>query len=275
MRWLEADWNNFSSKMEQLILAKHAKNGKFITMIFVVILFASVVFFVVLLCLPRLLQIAMPGNNIPTYKLPFLLEYFVDPDKYFCFIVLHFLFINLIGVCVLIATEAVYVISVEHGCGLFELASYHIQTIMDDTTLHFMEHSLICEKVKTCAHAILYTGALNEILVSGVFIIADLGYVFSCSYIGQMVLNQYTSYFFRYDTEWYSAPLPIQKVLLLFLQRSMKTCTLSCGGIFISSYRLQLAVTYPLISEITTHETRFNAKLLSRYRFVKRRYRTL
>lgn len=41
--------------------------------------------------------------------------------------------------------------------------------------------------------------------------------------------------FYRYNVQWYMAPLKVQKLLLLMMQRSMRHCTIIIGGLFIPS----------------------------------------
>ncbi|KYM96664.1 hypothetical protein ALC62_12711 [Cyphomyrmex costatus] len=39
----------------------------------------------------------------------------------------------------------------------------------------------------------------------------------------------------KYNVQWYIAPLHIQRIILILLQRGVKTFTLSVGGLFIGS----------------------------------------
>jgi len=41
--------------------------------------------------------------------------------------------------------------------------------------------------------------------------------------------------FYRYDISWYVAPVRIQKLVMLLLQRSTKTFSLQIGGLFMGS----------------------------------------
>jgi hypothetical protein len=45
----------------------------------------------------------------------------------------------------------------------------------------------------------------------------------------------YNTLFYRYDIFWYVAPVRIQKLVMLLLQRSTKTFSLQIGGLFIGS----------------------------------------
>jgi hypothetical protein len=41
---------------------------------------------------------------------------------------------------------------------------------------------------------------------------------------------------FRYITRWHDAPLRVQKLLPLIMQRSMKSCKMDMGGMFVPSF---------------------------------------
>ena len=47
----------------------------------------------------------------------------------------------------------------------------------------------------------------------------------------------------RYDTQWYMAPLQMQKLLLFMMQRSMKSCNIVMGGLYFVSLEQFTTVT--------------------------------
>lgn len=49
---------------------------------------------------------------------------------------------------------------------------------------------------------------------------------------------------FRYDTQWYTAPVQVQKLLLFMMQRSMKSCKLVMGNLYYVSLEQFTTVTY-------------------------------
>ncbi|KAL6416845.1 hypothetical protein ACFW04_013120 [Cataglyphis niger] len=61
-------------------------------------------------------------------------------------------------------------------------------------------------------------------------------YMFVANYAGQNVLNYSTHiYSSAYNVRWYNAPLHVQKMILLILQRSSKTFGLNIAGLFVIS----------------------------------------
>lgn len=58
---------------------------------------------------------------------------------------------------------------------------------------------------------------------------------------------------YRYNVQWYTAPLKVQKLLLLIMQRSIRHCTIMIGGLFIPSLEGFATVNCALI--IIRHRT--------------------
>ncbi|XP_028050392.1 uncharacterized protein LOC105838261 [Monomorium pharaonis] len=61
--------------------------------------------------------------------------------------------------------------------------------------------------------------------------------MFFCNCIGQTVIDHSEGVFKKIcNTQWYAAPLNIQKCIMMIMRRSMKTSTLIyCLGLFLSS----------------------------------------
>jgi len=47
----------------------------------------------------------------------------------------------------------------------------------------------------------------------------------------------------RYDTQWYVAPVQMQKLLLFMMQRSMKSCNFIVGDLYCASLEFFTTVT--------------------------------
>lgn len=66
-------------------------------------------------------DILVPLNGSHRLECPFVAEYFIDEEVYYYYILLHMYTIFLVGLTVVIATEAFYAICVQHACGLFHI----------------------------------------------------------------------------------------------------------------------------------------------------------
>ncbi|KYM85488.1 hypothetical protein ALC53_04731, partial [Atta colombica] len=77
-----------------------------------------------------------------------------------------------------------------------------------------------------------------------VFVFAQFSYLFICNYMGQKIIDSSTGIFRKtYDTQWYVAPVQMQKLLLFMMQRSMKSCNFIVGDLYCVSLELFTTVT--------------------------------
>ncbi|KYN50755.1 hypothetical protein ALC56_15301 [Trachymyrmex septentrionalis] len=60
--------------------------------------------------------------------------------------------------------------------------------------------------------------------------------MFMCNLGGQQIID-HNNYIFvtAYKVQWYVTPLPIQKLILILLQRGSKSFVLDLGGLFVAS----------------------------------------
>ncbi|XP_050465897.1 odorant receptor 13a-like [Cataglyphis hispanica] len=74
----------------------------------------------------------------------------------------------------------------------------------------------------------------KESLVSFViFVVGHFYYMFVCNYMGQKIIDNSSGISTKtYDTQWYTTPVQIQKLLLFMMQKSMNSCKFVMGGIY-------------------------------------------
>ncbi|KAH0948755.1 Or9e92 [Eciton burchellii] len=77
---------------------------------------------------------------------------------------------------------------------------------------------------------------IDEVILPSLLAFIAIAYMFLAHYTGQDVTN-HNNYVIAaaYDTQWYIAPLHIQKLILFLLQRGTKDFTLNIGGLLIAS----------------------------------------
>ncbi|XP_076239690.1 uncharacterized protein LOC143182536 [Calliopsis andreniformis] len=89
-----------------------------------------------------------------------------------------------------------------------------------------------------------HTGFSSEILVITILLLIHFHYMLLCNYVGQQILNQCHDLFVTvFNTQWYMAPLPIQKMLLFILIRSTKPTCFETGGLVVASLEMFTSVT--------------------------------
>lgn len=72
---------------------------------------------------PRIFDILLSINETHSDFSPlFVTEYFVDHKKYFYLVVFHANAAFLIGITAMIATGTIFVVYLQHACGMFRIA---------------------------------------------------------------------------------------------------------------------------------------------------------
>ncbi|XP_018309317.1 odorant receptor 43a-like, partial [Mycetomoellerius zeteki] len=61
--------------------------------------------------------------------------------------------------------------------------------------------------------------------------------MFISNLVGQQIIDHNNYIFFTaYKVQWYVTPLPIQRLILILLQRGNKSFDLKVGGLFVASF---------------------------------------
>lgn len=88
---------------------------------FSAIVYPGTFVFLLTIFVPDFLNFIMPLDEPRQRQLPVQIECFLDPERYFYFISFIFIVAAFVGMTVLMATENMYMIFVQHSCALFEL----------------------------------------------------------------------------------------------------------------------------------------------------------
>ncbi|XP_067214378.1 uncharacterized protein [Linepithema humile] len=114
------------------ILQKYAENGRKFTLVYMTALYSALIVFVLMPLQP----ILFPTPNVTNRPLLHNVEYYVDVEKYYIPILLHGYITVIICVTIVIAVDTMFVILVQHACGLFSIVGYQLEHIITDKTLH-------------------------------------------------------------------------------------------------------------------------------------------
>ncbi|KAH0945379.1 hypothetical protein HN011_009608 [Eciton burchellii] len=281
MEHVEEDWNMLKDKKEVKIIEKYTYIGNLCTLCFTILGFTATLICFFLPFIPSILDSFMPLNISRPRQLLFPGEYFVDQEKYFYAIWLHLDITLGLVIATLIGTESLYVIYIQHACGMFQVASYRLNQAFNKKVLHtyvpekraIIVYRKIVEAIHIHKRAIkfseflwsslmisysilltigitslvlhlfclfyeaLYVKEINEIIRLTIFIFGQVFYFFLGNLIGQILIDHSTVIFENtYITRWHDAPLRVQKLLPLIMQRSMKSCKMDMGGMFVPSF---------------------------------------
>ncbi|XP_032675062.1 odorant receptor 49a-like [Odontomachus brunneus] len=100
----------------------------------------------------------------------------------------------------------------------------------------YIRGSISCSYCLQFFQAALIVKEIDEILRISVFIIGHVFYLFLGNYVGQILIDHSVGIFEKtYLTRWHDAPLRAQRLLPLIMQRSMRSCKMVVGGMFVPS----------------------------------------
>ncbi|XP_039311342.1 uncharacterized protein LOC105197956 isoform X2 [Solenopsis invicta] len=126
------DWHAFTDAEEMKIIQKYANKGRSLTIYTGLVIYIGILVFIVLFFIPDILDIVTPLNEPRRHQLPVTIETLFDQEKHFLFIVLNFFIITFVMLTVLWTIETLYMMCIQHACGLLKLTSYRILNAFDN-----------------------------------------------------------------------------------------------------------------------------------------------
>ncbi|XP_072765637.1 uncharacterized protein [Anoplolepis gracilipes] len=129
---LQNIYNELTDENEISILRKYggyAERLTALTILFIVLIAPGPTIYV--FC-PHFFNVLLSLNESrhPLKKKIFVLEYFVDWDKYYYLIMLHGVLALFIGIVVMLAIGIILLVYQQYACGMFRIASYRIEQAM-------------------------------------------------------------------------------------------------------------------------------------------------
>ncbi|XP_014485717.1 PREDICTED: odorant receptor 67a-like [Dinoponera quadriceps] len=128
---IQDDWQALSTPTSVEILNKYARNGRKFTVIYAGSFYSALVLFMLVPLQPLLLG----SSNDTARPLLHEVEYYIDMDKYYFPILIHGYITAVICVTIAIATDTMYVIMVQHVCGLFAIIGQQVENIIKEEKL--------------------------------------------------------------------------------------------------------------------------------------------
>ncbi|KYM98415.1 hypothetical protein ALC62_10874 [Cyphomyrmex costatus] len=119
---IKNDFYSLRNSNDIMMLEKYADSGKKSSTIYICVIYMLTVAFLLMPLQPLILQV----TNV-TRPMLHRVEYYVDMDKYYFPILIHGYFTALICVTSIVATDAIFVIFMQHACGLFIITGSRIE----------------------------------------------------------------------------------------------------------------------------------------------------
>ncbi|XP_020295570.1 uncharacterized protein LOC109860710 [Pseudomyrmex gracilis] len=218
MERIRSDWIELNNAQEIEIIKKYSAFGKFITIGTVLFMCASLCGYILLhVILNYILDYVTAANESRSRPIPIKVEYFVDQQKYYALIMSHIFLFVLSGFMTVIATETLLMSYAQHACGLFEIAKFVEMTAENFKSAYMVLLPLGVTSMSINLYRLSYllkSENYYELVVSLVFV---LGHIW-------------------YNTKWYTTSLKAQKLLWIVMQRTMRHCVITIGGLFAPSF---------------------------------------
>ncbi|XP_011864027.1 PREDICTED: uncharacterized protein LOC105559957 isoform X4 [Vollenhovia emeryi] len=228
------DWHALTDAEEIKIIQQYANKGRTYTILAGLIVYVGILIFITLFFVPDVLDIVAPLNEPRRHQLPIVIETFFDQEKYFLFISLNFLVISSIDLTILLTVELLYVICIQHACGLLKVTRF-VECLCSTFSISYL---ILCvfwiaslsinvfELLKA-----IESKHTNHAIYLALFITAHLGYIFWVNYFGQNLIDNSIDVFVQtYNVQWYMVSPHIQKKILFILHRSSKNVVFDVGN---------------------------------------------
>ncbi|XP_018372311.1 PREDICTED: uncharacterized protein LOC108767108 [Trachymyrmex cornetzi] len=148
-----------------------------------------------------ILDAVIPMNKSRPRKVKIDFEFFIDEEQYFYIYLTYEIITVIIEIFTVLATATLSFALIRHCCATFKIAS---SNLIEETVTHhtiqipaYQKTHVMCQRINRAVH--IHRKSI------------------------------------RYNTMWYLAPIPIQKLLLFVMQNSLKTHTLILGHIYVTS----------------------------------------
>ncbi|XP_020295084.1 uncharacterized protein LOC109860425, partial [Pseudomyrmex gracilis] len=119
---IKCDCIMITDSREMEIIQKYASRGRYYTVVSGLMMYIGAFFFMTSFFVPDILNIVMPLDEPRLRTLFTPMEWFFDQQKYFYVIVSDIFLIAMAGLTTLLATETMFMVMVQHTCGLLAIA---------------------------------------------------------------------------------------------------------------------------------------------------------
>ncbi|XP_011873935.1 PREDICTED: uncharacterized protein LOC105565392 isoform X3 [Vollenhovia emeryi] len=261
------DWNMLQAHAELEILRKYANEAKFHTVLAILVCTSIGLGLLIICWFPRILDVFPPMNASRPRQILINLEYFVDEETYFFAILMHMVLTIYAGCMTVVAIATVFLIFISHICALFKIASYNMEHIFDKNVqlmpkdikqsilynnlihavyvhrraMDFSLFYIVLLVFSVASMSLSFYNVLNavtslvkvDLFMNSSMILAQLYCIFMGNYAGQNIIDSSSGISqATYNAQWYAAPLCMQKLILLIIQKSNKHSALTIGVLF-------------------------------------------
>ncbi|XP_071567429.1 uncharacterized protein [Temnothorax nylanderi] len=132
LQLMNEHWEFFNSEYERHILRHYASIGQKVTSYFAVYFTITLVSYLLIPLIPRILDIVIPLNESRPLAYIYQAEYRVDEEKYYYLIIFHTYIVSTITTTILFTVDTTYIVCALHACSLFTAISWRLENIIGD-----------------------------------------------------------------------------------------------------------------------------------------------
>ncbi|EZA46969.1 hypothetical protein DMN91_005863 [Ooceraea biroi] len=132
---LQDTCNQITEPNEIAIIRKYGYNARRYTSIFRTFFLSTVPITIIGQVLPNIFHSVLSNNESRPHNLQITMEYFIDQQKYFYFILFHLNTAICIGIITTAAVGSTFIAYFQYACGMFMIASFRIENAMENNKL--------------------------------------------------------------------------------------------------------------------------------------------
>ncbi|XP_072757387.1 uncharacterized protein [Anoplolepis gracilipes] len=137
---IEYHWQVFNNSTDVEILHDYVIFSRKVVIFYAIYVYSSTSLYLLMPMSPQILDIVMPLNESRPRKFVFEVEYHIDREKYYYFILCHTHTAVILLMVIIVCADTTYIVYVQHGCSLFAAIGYRLEHIVsEDQTSSLMD----------------------------------------------------------------------------------------------------------------------------------------
>ncbi|KAK2588887.1 hypothetical protein KPH14_001749 [Odynerus spinipes] len=227
---IRVDFASCSTDDELKILKQYAEDGRRFTIMYGGFLYSIMIIFMIAPMKPLILN-TINGTD----ERPFVhhTEYFVDPQNYYYPIIVHSYVTVLVCVTTVVTMDTMFMILVQHACGLFSALGHQLRYLVEDENLMIEAGITVIGMSASGLQAVTYVNETAKFLQQLLFSYAHLLHLFFECVNGQRLINHSERmYEYLLNLKWYQTSFRTRKVVSIMLIRSQLPCVLTAASMF-------------------------------------------
>ncbi|XP_011162865.2 uncharacterized protein LOC105197951 [Solenopsis invicta] len=180
---IQYDWNMLKAQVELEMIRKYANTAKLFTVCFIILVTTIIPGLLVILSVPRILDVIVPMNESRQRQSLIQLEYFIDEETYFFASLIYIILTISVGTITIAAIATIHMAYVLHACAMFQIASHRIEHIFDNLQQipKDIKKYMLCNKLIHAVYvhrrAVDFTKILTNTFATLYFVLLGLGVV--------------------------------------------------------------------------------------------------